>query len=329
MANQRVYKCFIASPSDTTQERNACEEVFADINNTLCPAYNIHLKSVRWENDVHPGVGLDGQDVINHQVMDDYNLFIGIMHARFGTPTHRAGSGTEEEYDIAYSKHQNNEIDEIMFYFCTKSPDNLDSIDTGQLEKIRAFKDKIQNQGVLYWSFTDVDDFKKQLRLHLCQFINKKFGKKGNVKRTGKNAGVEPKVKQKEKIHDYYAEWKKISEKLYRNEAIAKEVKTLIKLKSSIRFSKRTYSQQSCIESLTRQKRKLNYDESILFILAMQDLGRIPVTPNIPSFLDDSVLEEWNYLDERRMTIQGSSSQITGNDKYIYLSFASDLNGHL
>ena len=75
MTNLKLYKCFIASPGDTVDERNACEEVFSDINNTLGQAYNIQLKSVRWENDVHPGVGLDGQDVINRQVMDDYRHY--------------------------------------------------------------------------------------------------------------------------------------------------------------------------------------------------------------------------------------------------------------
>ena len=320
MTNLKLYKCFIASPGDTVDERNACEEVFSDINSTLGQAYNIQLKSVRWENDVHPGVGLDGQDVINRQVMDDYNLFIGIMRARFGSPTHRTGSGTEEEYDIAYDKRQKNEIDEIMFYFCSKSPDNIDSIDTKQLNKVRAFKKKIQDQGVLHWSYTDIDNFKETLKRHLCQFINGKFGEKTGTKNTINSSSKNSIVKQKEIISNYYAVWRSIASKLYTKEEISKDVKKLLKLKKSVRFSKRTYSQYSCLQRLADSKRKLTYDESVVFVLAMRDLGRIPITISSSNFLDSAVLKDWELLQERYLSLQGYSENLIGNDWCVYES---------
>ena len=48
----------------------------------------------------------DGQDVINRQIEDKYDLFIGIMYTKFGSPTNRAESGTVEEFEIAYKKAQ-------------------------------------------------------------------------------------------------------------------------------------------------------------------------------------------------------------------------------
>ena len=44
------------------------------------------------------GLGIDAQDVINRQ-LGEYDIFLGIMNTRFGSPTHRADSGTEEEFD--------------------------------------------------------------------------------------------------------------------------------------------------------------------------------------------------------------------------------------
>ena len=96
-------KCFIASPGDTTEERNSCEIVFNDINNSIGKTMGFRLSSLRWEKDVYPSLGDYGQDVINTQIDGSYDVFIGIMKARFGSPTPNAGSGTEEEFDIAYT----------------------------------------------------------------------------------------------------------------------------------------------------------------------------------------------------------------------------------
>ena len=99
--NVKIFKCFISSPSDTEKEREICEQIFAEINESLGKAYNFRIESLRWENDVRPSFGIDGQDVINKQIGNDYELFIGIMNKRFGTPTSKAGSGTEEEFNNA------------------------------------------------------------------------------------------------------------------------------------------------------------------------------------------------------------------------------------
>ncbi|PYL26201.1 MAG: hypothetical protein DMF37_02915 [Verrucomicrobia bacterium] len=45
-------------------------------------------------------MGADAQDVINHQLAE-YDIFLGIMSCRFGSPTKRAHSGTEEEFNRA------------------------------------------------------------------------------------------------------------------------------------------------------------------------------------------------------------------------------------
>ena len=67
MEEKKNIKCFIASPGDTAEERDRCEKVFSEINRGIGVAYNFELQSLRWENDVHPGIGVDGQDVINRQ----------------------------------------------------------------------------------------------------------------------------------------------------------------------------------------------------------------------------------------------------------------------
>ena len=117
MDNVYEIKCFIASPGDTAEERQACENVFEEINHGLGRSLGFRIVPLRWEKDVYPSVGEYGQQVINQQLEDDYDLFIGIMKNRFGTPTPQAGSGTEEEFNIAYERFQNGEVGNIFFYF--------------------------------------------------------------------------------------------------------------------------------------------------------------------------------------------------------------------
>ena len=175
----RIYKCFIASPSDTEKEREICEQVFSEINKNLGKVYNFRIESLRWENDVRPSFGTDGQDVINKQIGNDYELFIGIMYKKFGTPTSNAGSGTEEEFNNAYNRYiRNGENNvEIMFYFNNKAPVNLSDINTTELEKVNSFKSKVSELGGLYCEYEGYDDFEKKLRYHINNYFIEKYNK--------------------------------------------------------------------------------------------------------------------------------------------------------
>ena len=57
------------------------------------------------------------QGIINKQI-GEYDIFIGMMWKRFGTPTGKAGSGTEEEFRLAYEYWETTKSVMILFYFC-------------------------------------------------------------------------------------------------------------------------------------------------------------------------------------------------------------------
>ena len=48
-----------------------------------------------------PGLGLDVQQVVTEQIPCDYEVYVGILCTRVGTPTPRALSGTVEEFEDA------------------------------------------------------------------------------------------------------------------------------------------------------------------------------------------------------------------------------------
>ena len=175
--NVEIYKCFIASPSDTAKERELCDKVFEEINNTLGQQLSFRIESKKWENNARPSFGEDGQAVITTQLLDNYQLFIGIMWNRFGAPTKRAQSGTEEEFYHAYKKYLDQGDVEIMMYFNAAHSD-VSSLDLDQVQKVRDFKLKVSELGGLYSEYKGSEEFEIKLKRHLNDFFVKKLSSK-------------------------------------------------------------------------------------------------------------------------------------------------------
>jgi hypothetical protein len=167
----KVYKIFLASPGDTKEERQIVEEIVSEINSTTGEQQNYIIKLLKWENDTYPDFGVDGQDVINKQLGIDYDIFIGIMWTRFGTPTSRADSGTVEEFERAYKKLQDGGKVKIMFYF-NGAPIPQDRLDIEQIIQVKSFKEKIEKLGAYHWTYCLKEEFSRLLRKHLLRQLH-------------------------------------------------------------------------------------------------------------------------------------------------------------
>src|SRR5262245_59131143 len=98
-----ILHVFFASPSDVEDEREAARRVLDELNLTWGDMLSVRLELLHWSTHATPGVGSDPQAVINADI-PDYDIFIAVLCSRLGTPTPRANSGTEEEFDRALSK---------------------------------------------------------------------------------------------------------------------------------------------------------------------------------------------------------------------------------
>jgi hypothetical protein len=80
MAQVEKLSIFLASPSDVQRERAFVREVIDEINRTVAPDKGIVLDLVNSERAI-PGVGKDGQTIINEQIgdMEKHDLFVGII----------------------------------------------------------------------------------------------------------------------------------------------------------------------------------------------------------------------------------------------------------
>lgn len=101
---------------------------------------------------------------------------------RFGTPTKEFGSGTEEEFNIAYKKFKedNNSL-QILFYFKNAAPKSLDDINPAQLGKVKDFKLTLGEKNVLFWDYNSKEELTRFLRLHIPTRIESLKSKKKNT----------------------------------------------------------------------------------------------------------------------------------------------------
>jgi hypothetical protein len=163
-------RVFLSSPADLIEERQIYKEIIDESNQILSDSdSDIRFELLMWETDTYPTIGKDAQSIINEQIGDDYDIFVGLMWTRFGTPTPRAGSGTEEEFNLAFEKLTKNPANtRILFYFKDSPPESLSKIDLKQLEKINEFRERLKTKG-LFWTFDDLEKFKKMSRNHLLK----------------------------------------------------------------------------------------------------------------------------------------------------------------
>ncbi len=162
---KRDFKLFVASPSDVTSERDSLAKVVEEVNLTHGRPLGYTIELLRWETHAAPSAGR-GQGVIN-KLIGKYDIFVGIMWRRFGTPTGVAGSGTEEEFRIAYRAWKKNPSMLLMFYFCQKPfmPQRTDEVD--QMRQVLLFRGELRGKA-LVWDYDAPETFSDTIRKHLC-----------------------------------------------------------------------------------------------------------------------------------------------------------------
>lgn len=171
---KKVFKCLVASPGDTKVEREICVKIFDELNKSIGDEFGFVIEGRMWEHNTRPGFGEYSQAVINQQLGNDYDIFIGIMNNKFGTETKAAGSGTEEEFNNAYNRIVKKDKVEIMFYF-NDEPVKKSDVNPDELIKINAFKKKVGDLGGYYWTYNGALEFERVFRSQLTDYFIKIF----------------------------------------------------------------------------------------------------------------------------------------------------------
>src|SRR5262245_34470280 len=174
MATAEIIRVFVSSPGDVQEERDQLVGVVAELNTTL-PAFmpddRVIVELIRWETDVHPGLG-EPQEVIDSQI-GSYDIFLGMMWSRFGTPTSKAGSGTEQEFRDAYEGwEQRRSPAHVLFYRCEADVPAMRSADDAmQLVQVATFFEDLRHKGLIK-SYASHGEFANTVRPDLVLVLS-------------------------------------------------------------------------------------------------------------------------------------------------------------
>lgn len=155
-------RIFVSSPNDVARERRALEEVVQQLNES---EPGVRLELFRWEADVVPRIGPPPQTVVDDQT-PAYDIYLGIMASRFGSPTSRHGSGTEQEFRDAFRRWGRAGRPWILFYFKEKPSVGSSPAAAGQWQKVCKFRDELKRLGITA-SYSTVPEFRASVERNL------------------------------------------------------------------------------------------------------------------------------------------------------------------
>ncbi|HEX5733352.1 MAG TPA: hypothetical protein VF131_11010 [Blastocatellia bacterium] len=182
-------KVFVSCPGDVEKEKQLVHILCNEINQGFQDRCNVSLMMVEWRESVVPQFGPRPQQIINEQI-GEYDVFIGILWKRFGTPPGATNphtgqdydSGTEEEFETAYDRWKQHGDPLINFYFKQDANSIPSFSEMESLQKVLRFKEKLKRE-YRGWviDFEGELDFERKLRRFLqkvCFDISDRIGKK-------------------------------------------------------------------------------------------------------------------------------------------------------
>jgi hypothetical protein len=167
-------RIFLSSPSDVAEERRTLVALVAEINDVLTfldPGRNCQLAVQHYATDAYPDIVGSAQQVIDRQMPADYDIHLGIMWRRAGTPTGDAPSGTIHEFNRALDHREKTGKPVIMMYFCQEEvpfPTNVDDID--QLKTVMGFRQRVDSMGLVE-TYSQRSLFRERVRLGLLKAV--------------------------------------------------------------------------------------------------------------------------------------------------------------
>lgn len=176
-------RIFVACPADVMKARNALKRAVSSVRG-IAERRGVTLEVVDW-HDAVPDAGRP-EDVILRQLQPGtWDLFVGILWHRFGTPPGASDSdsgreyqsGTEEEFRLAYRLWKRKRRPRVLFYRCDRDLPAAD-VDPNQFRLVKefftGFAPGASHPG-LYHTFRTSREFEDSVREHLSQILDVSF----------------------------------------------------------------------------------------------------------------------------------------------------------
>jgi hypothetical protein len=185
----RKVRIFIASPGDVTAERDRLRKVIEELDRMLGDELEVFLRTLDWR-DIPPEMGRPQQVIFNQLSPETWDIFVGILWHRFGTPPGASNlatgepfsAGTEEEFTQAYQLWKVRGRPRILIYRSARAvrPDKLDPEQFGKVDAFfKAFSADGAHPGLVK-SFKSTTDFERNVRQDLGNILREMFGSAAN-----------------------------------------------------------------------------------------------------------------------------------------------------
>lgn len=162
---------FLSSPSDVSDEREMAKKLVDEINLDLGYRGKYHVELLTWETHTSSGVAESAQVVISKDIGSSYDIYLGVMRSKFGTPIGDFGSGTAYEYNDALRRRNAGEDVEIMFFFFSGEI-KISPVDLSQIANVFDFKAGVGKEGgVRYTEYGSLAEYSVKLRRELIHRI--------------------------------------------------------------------------------------------------------------------------------------------------------------
>ncbi|HEX3533461.1 MAG TPA: hypothetical protein VHT23_04515 [Gemmatimonadaceae bacterium] len=181
--HKQIVRLFLASPNDV-RERGIVGVVVESLNRTFDPELGIRIEVIKWETHVAPLMGRPEKVILESARVNEWDIFVGILWLRFGTPTGGVDtsvgqyylSGTEEEFVAAHESWAQTGRPEVMFYRCTRPPDDIRMLDADQYTQVTRFFRQFEQGGErpgLVGTYSSAEEFERRLREDLTQIVRR------------------------------------------------------------------------------------------------------------------------------------------------------------
>ncbi|MBB2481045.1 hypothetical protein H5P36_12675 [Bacillus sp. APMAM] len=156
-----AYDLLVSCPGDVIEYLDVIKESVENFNRMFGVINNIEVVTKHWSTDSYPQSGGKPQELLNKQFVRDCDAAIAIFWTRFGTPTDKYGSGTEEEIEEMLSE------DKQVFMYFLDAPINPSQVDMDQYKKIKEFREKYKDKGI-YAVVKDKHELQREFTNHLA-----------------------------------------------------------------------------------------------------------------------------------------------------------------
>ena len=162
--------------------RRTCENV-APLERHIGKALGARLELVRWDSHAVPDSLNPPQDSLNRQIVDDCDFGIAVFHARLGTPTDKADSGSVEEIERLTESGI-----PVMPYF-SSAPVEQSALRDDQFCRLVEYRERVRASS-LAGGFNDPEDLAKQVQLHVTSTISSMIANERGAPTGGKTVPV-------------------------------------------------------------------------------------------------------------------------------------------